>query len=82
MAYTKSILDGYGSGIVDPEQRRIFEEKIGAIKFERNGKREICSAGAVSEALKGTQVEHLIEDLAMRFAYFVQQGDFQQEQAE
>ena len=76
--YTKKILEGYADAIPDEKERALFKEKMAQIDFQKVNNQITCTAGTIERLLKGTEIEHLIDDLGQRFIQFMTEDDFPQ----
>lgn len=69
MAYSKRVLENYGANIEDEGLRAEFRARIQTLVFTEEDGCETAPAGAVRRVL-GTELEHLIRDLAKRHVRF------------
>lgn len=76
MAYTEGMLRRYAASITDPDSKDRFTTAIDSIEFEDVDGVRTCVGLALDQALNGTSVFALIEDLNARLLEFWDEVDF------
>lgn len=75
MGYSKELLEHYAQSVWDDELREEALRAVGTIEFIMEEGEESCAARQAREALKGTKVEYLIDDLRRNFTHFLTPDD-------